>query len=1285
MRTGELIAQRFSLEHLAGRGGMGEVYRAKDVSSGETVALKLLRGDAGADTQRFLREARVLSQLDHPAIVRHVAHGVTDSGELFLAMRWLDGEDLASRLERGPLSVPETLAVAERACHALSTAHASGVVHRDLKPHNLFLEGKAPSAATLLDFGIARVDSTRAKTRTGAMLGTPAYMSPEQARGERAVDERCDVWALGAVLFECLTGQPPFTGDHIMAILAKVLFEPAPQLSDVLPEAPAGLSALIGRMLTRTVESRPRNMAEVLAALRAVQLPEGGAPEAKALKLGGGELRRLFVVLAAPARRLPAPLERTASPGLSSTQPSAARLELPWAVREKLAKDHRAQIEALIDGSVVAAMSSEGSAVDAAARAARCALALREALPEAGLAVATGRGVVSGALPVGDVIDRAARLLLKTSSGAALHVDEGTAALLEGRFEVERDGETWALREEKRAPETVRTLLGRPTPCIGRDRELATLNGVLAECINEPGARAVLVTAPPGTGKSRLRFELVGQIVRDAKARVWLARGDPTSAGSAFGMLRQLLQQAAGIESGDGPDVARARITERVQACVAKEMTARVAAFLGELVGAPFEANLVEVRAARANAALMADQTRRALEEWLKGECAAAPVVLVLEDLHWGDGATVAHLDHALEALRDLPLMVLALARPEVKEVLGPVWAARGVVELPLHELSKKSCERLARQVLEDKATPDTVERIAALAQGNAFYLEELIRAVAEGRGATLPESVLAMAQSRFETLEPQVRALLRAGSVFGDRFWKEPALALASVDEGSLSAAVERELVEVREGGRFKGHVELSFRHALLREAAYQALTEDDRRIAHRAAAEWLERAGETDAVVLAGHWNKANELEKAAAGYHRAAAQALEAGDFAAAKERVRLALECGLSGEARTAAELIEVEALRWGGDQLAFFHRGGPLLPRLQPGTPQWLSLLADLVVMSWRVEGYRPEDILEKGKLLLEVAVEPSTTAAFVRAGARIFSQAAIALIHNGLESLANRVEELASRPELEDASVQAWVEQMRGFRSAAARDLLAAGQHLETSARLFESIGDHRNAIAERLDCCFIYLECGQLDRLAAMSAVVVSACRELGLSRLLYLARVIGLYGRSQTEPAHAVLEEARAAVAELPPSHSHFITGIVLLAEMELAAGDPEAALASATRGEAVTELMEYHFPESTAAHALLALGRPEEALRHLEGRQGKRAVLTDVAGGFARYDLARARVLDALGRHDEARKVLAGARDELVAASRGLKDPEVQKSFLTNLRDRAELLALAKQWGV
>jgi hypothetical protein len=1285
MRERELIAQRFALEHLAGRGGMGEVYRARDVQSGELVALKLLRGDAGHETQRFLREGRVLEQLDHPAIVRHVAHGVTDSGELYLAMAWLDGEDLAARLDRGPLTVTETLAVATRACTALKVAHDAGIVHRDLKPHNLFLRGGEPHEATLLDFGIARVAMTQAKTRTGAMLGTPAYMSPEQARGEKALDERCDVWALGAVLYECLTGQPPFTGDNVMAILAKVLFEQPPALSDALPGAPAALSALIGRMLTRAVDERPRDMGGVLAALKVVETAPSPAAVEKALRLGGGEQRRLFVVLAAPAKRRDHGVEQTASPGFGSTAPSTPRLQLPWGVRERLAKDHRAQIEAVIDGSVVAALSSEGAASDAAARAARCALEIQAALPEAVLALATGRGVVSGALPVGDVIDRAARLLGDGREGARLRVDYGTAALLEGRFELHQEGDVHVLLGEAHAPETVRTLLGQPTPCIGRDRELATLSGVLAECINEPASRAVLVTAPPGTGKSRLRYEFSKLVARDGRAHVWLARGDPMSAGSAFGMLRQLIRQAAGIQSGDSLETARTRLTARVCGAVAKEQAPRVAAFLGELAGAPFEASLIELKTARANAALMADHTRRALEEWLAGECRDQPVVLVLEDLHWGDRATVAHLDSALEALRDLPLMVLALARPEVTQLFGAVWAARGMLALPLHELSKKACERLARQVLGDRAAPDIVERITALAQGNAFYLEELIRAVAEGRGAALPDSVLAMAQSRFEALDPKVRAVLRAGSVFGDRFWKEPALALASADEECLLGMVERELVELREPSRFMGHVELSFRHALLREAAYQALTEDDRRLAHRAAAEWLERAGETDAVLLAGHWLKAGQREKAAALYRRAAAQALEAGDFAAAIERAKLALECGLSGEARAAAELIEVEALRWGGNQIAFLDRGDALLPRLEHGSVQWLGLVADLSVMSWRLKGYLPSDLIHKSEALLGVDLAKVDRFAYLRAATRVVSQACIAMIHAKVEPLTERVLKLAADPSLQEPSVQAWVEQMRGFFGAATGDLSSAGRGFETSARLFDAIGDRRNALAERVDSCFMLLECGRLEDLTKLSTQVAEQCHELRLLRFEALARILGLFGLTQQGHAKQVLAEMRAAFAELPSTHSHFVTASLLLAETELAAGEPNAALATADRAIQSAHIMQYWYPEGTSARALLALGRPDDAMARLARVPKEWAVLSNITGGYERYELARTLTLDTLGRRDEAREVLRTARDAVVASAEGIKEPEYRVTYISNSRERTALMTLAAQWGV
>jgi serine/threonine protein kinase len=156
MLPGELIAERFELEQLAQVGGMGAVFRARDRLSGERVAVKLLRAPGEGHDERFLREAALLAELRHPAIVRHVAHGRTVQGELYLAMEWLEGEDLSSRLHRGAMSAADSIALVRRAADGLALLHLRGGLHRDLKPANLFLEGGRPDRVKVLDFGIAR-------------------------------------------------------------------------------------------------------------------------------------------------------------------------------------------------------------------------------------------------------------------------------------------------------------------------------------------------------------------------------------------------------------------------------------------------------------------------------------------------------------------------------------------------------------------------------------------------------------------------------------------------------------------------------------------------------------------------------------------------------------------------------------------------------------------------------------------------------------------------------------------------------------------------------------------------------------------------------------------------------------------------------------------------------------------------------------------------------------------------------------------------------------------------
>ena len=195
MQRGDVIGGRFEIDEYVTSGGMGRLFRARDVQSGEIVAVKMLLGDPAALGPRFDREGNALAMLSHPGIVRYMAHGLAASGEPYLAMEWLEGEDLASRLSRGSLSLEDSLQLATRVAEAVNAAHVRDIVHRDLKPGNIFLVDGRIDRVKVLDFGIARLASGTRMTGTGMMIGTPGYMAPEQAGVERPVDARAHVFS----------------------------------------------------------------------------------------------------------------------------------------------------------------------------------------------------------------------------------------------------------------------------------------------------------------------------------------------------------------------------------------------------------------------------------------------------------------------------------------------------------------------------------------------------------------------------------------------------------------------------------------------------------------------------------------------------------------------------------------------------------------------------------------------------------------------------------------------------------------------------------------------------------------------------------------------------------------------------------------------------------------------------------------------------------------------------------------------------------------------------------
>ena len=268
LHQGDVLENRFVIDRLAGAGGMGEVYRALDRQSGGLVAVKILRGDGAGDLARFEREARILRAIDDPHVVRHIAQGSVPAGDPYLVMEWLDGEDLSRCLRRGRLEFVESISLCVDIADALGVLHDRGIVHRDLKPSNVFLVRDPVHKVKLLDFGIAWARASTRVTATGTIIGTLGYMAPELANGTEEGDERADVFALGCVLFECITGEQAYVGTNPMAILSKLLFEQPPRLKMRMSGIPDELDALVGRFMSGRREERPRNGHEASAELR---------------------------------------------------------------------------------------------------------------------------------------------------------------------------------------------------------------------------------------------------------------------------------------------------------------------------------------------------------------------------------------------------------------------------------------------------------------------------------------------------------------------------------------------------------------------------------------------------------------------------------------------------------------------------------------------------------------------------------------------------------------------------------------------------------------------------------------------------------------------------------------------------------------------------------------------------------------------------------------------------------------------------------------------------------
>jgi serine/threonine-protein kinase len=276
-----IVAGKYRVTDLLGRGGMGSVWAGVHTSLGTRVAVKFIDVEHASSRearQRFENEARAAASLRSKHVVEVYDHGVTEDGRPFIVMEFLDGEPLDRRLDRvGRMHPKDAARIVGQVCRALAKAHAVGIVHRDLKPENVFLvwdDEDGADVAKVVDFGIAKftdsVSASSSATRTGSVLGTPYYMSPEQARGLRTVDFRSDLWSVGVIVFRCLTGHLPFEGEAVGDVLVKLCTAPLPVPSQLAPDLPPGIDAWMARALSREPQGRFQTAAELASSLAAL-------------------------------------------------------------------------------------------------------------------------------------------------------------------------------------------------------------------------------------------------------------------------------------------------------------------------------------------------------------------------------------------------------------------------------------------------------------------------------------------------------------------------------------------------------------------------------------------------------------------------------------------------------------------------------------------------------------------------------------------------------------------------------------------------------------------------------------------------------------------------------------------------------------------------------------------------------------------------------------------------------------------------------------------------------
>jgi hypothetical protein len=910
----------YTLDEPLGQGGMGTVWRAWDGRLQRQVALKRLHPDLESPSlrERLLREARATARLKHPATV-HVYDVVEEAGEAWIVMELVEGVTLRRWIEEnGALSPSLATRLGRQIAEGLAEAHAQGILHRDLKATNVMVTSSGQ--AKILDFGIAKLlpgeggeeDPEDTLSYPGRVLGTVYAMSPEQAKGQ-VLDVRSDLFSLGSLLYEAMTGKPPFLAETRKESLVQVLSFRPPPLANVRPGVPRELSDLVGRLLEKDCCRRPGSAREVAGALAALVQGEGSrnltaeeglgltlpaVPRASRFKEGTpgstppvserrrrlGEHRPLTLVCCG----LAGGDEASGSAGLLELEVLSEAMDDLQAIAQEACGRFGGQPGGVVGRLAWFSFGYPNAYEDDAQRAIQAACeigsrfttqaatgARRQLAPR--IAVHTGPALVAlrGGRPErlqpGPTLDLALALQ-SVAPGGGVVVSSACRLLTARHFAMEALAPARVTGFPE--PLALYRVLGplnpherdeeRLAPLLGRERELALLSDRFRLACSGTG-QAVMVSGEPGIGKSRL-VEALRERLASEEAVWFFAYGLPTTESAPLAPILDLLERVVFGPEGAGGGRSLGQLEEflgRHGMPLAENVP-----LLAALLSLPLEGRYASPIL---SPSLQRKKTFEGLVVLFSELAERMPLVLVVEDLHWVDPSTLDFLSRLIEEIGALPVMLVATFRPE----LQPPWSHRtALTQLHLSRLTDEETALLIDRLIVGSGMADTVrQQILQRAEGVPLFAEELARTIlATGRDGETGEIPLTIGGSLAARLDRAgaAKEVAQVASVIGRTFSRELLQAVMPIGsemiEELLEDLVRTELVH-RRGVGVKARY--SFRHPLVQEASYASLLSRDRHQLHLEIARVLERQladlgpehPERQAVGvldLAHHWSK-------------------------------------------------------------------------------------------------------------------------------------------------------------------------------------------------------------------------------------------------------------------------------------------------------------------------------------------------------------------------------------------------------------------------------------------